>query len=96
MGSIYCPLLFMRMNFKVIKTLLMLFAIVHADLFASKIPAPGPSVMRLPVLIENEKSELRVAEGFEIKTLVDGLDSPRWPVVLPNGNILISGSKTEA
>ena len=96
MGSIYCPLLFMRMNFKVIKTLLMLFAIVHADLFASKIPEPGPSVMRLPVLIENEKSELRVAEGFEIKTLVDGLDSPRWPVVLPNGNILVSGSKTEA
>ena len=70
--------------------------IVHADLFASKIPEPGPSVMRLPVLIENEKSELRVAEGFEIKTLVDGLDSPRWPVVLPNGNILVSGSKTEA
>ena len=41
----------MRMNFKVIKTLLMLFAIVHADLFASKIPEPGPSVMRLPVMI---------------------------------------------
>ena len=45
---------------------------MHADLFASKIPEPGPSVMRLPVLIENEKSELRVAEGFKVETLVDG------------------------
>ena len=96
MGSIYCPLLFMRMNYKVIKTLLILTPLMHGDLFASKIPEPGPSVMRLPVLVAGEKSALKVAEGFEIKTLIGGLDSPRWPVVLPNGNILVSGSKTEA
>ena len=52
--------------------------------------------MRLPILIENEQSELIVANGFKVETLVSGLDSPRWPIVLPNGNILISGSKTEA
>ena len=86
----------MRMNYKVIKTLLILTPLVHGDLFASKIPEPGPSVMRLPVLVAGEKSALKVAEGFEIKTLIGGLDSPRWPVVLPNGNILVSGSKTEA
>ena len=86
----------MRMNYKVIKTLLILTPLVYGDLFASKIPEPGPSVMRLPVLVAGEKSALKVAEGFEIKTLIGGLDSPRWPVVLPNGNILVSGSKTEA
>ena len=86
----------MRMNYKVIKTLLILAPLVHGDLIVSKIPEPGPSVMRLPVLVDGEKSALRVAEGFEIKTLIGGLDSPRWPVVLPNGNILVSGSKTEA
>ena len=86
----------MRMNYKVIKTLLILTPLMHGDLFASKIPEPGPSVMRLPVLVAGEKSALKVAEGFEIKTLIGGLDSPRWPVVLPNGNILVSGSKTEA
>ena len=86
----------MRMNYKVIKTLLILAPLVHGDLLALKIPEPGPSVMRLPVLVAGEKSALKVAEGFEIKTLIGGLDSPRWPVVLPNGNILVSGSKTEA
>jgi len=65
-------------------------------LFAAMIPEPGPSVMRLPVLIENQELELTVANGFKVKTLISGLDSPRWPIVLPNGNILISGSKTEA
>ena len=69
---------------------------MQTEWFAAKIPDPGPSVMRLSVLIENEKSELIVANGFEVETLISGLDSPRWPIFLPNGNILISGSKTEA
>jgi len=86
----------MRMNYKFTKALLMLIPLLHGDLFTAEIPEPGPSVMRLPVFIDNEKLELRVAEGFEVETLVAGLDSPRWPIVLPNGNILVSGSKTEA
>ena len=65
----------------------MLIPLLHGNLLAAEIPEPGPSVMRLPVFIDNEKIELRVAEGFEVKTLVAGLDSPRWPIVLPNGNL---------
>lgn len=86
----------MNKNFKNIAALLTLFVLINEDSFAAKIPDPGPSVMRLPVLIDNKESKLMVAEEFEVLTLIDGLDSPRWPIVLPNGNILISGSKTEA
>ncbi len=86
----------MNKNFKNIAALLALFVLINEDSFAAKIPDPGPSVMRLPVLIDNKESKLMVAEEFEVLTLIDGLDSPRWPIVLPNGNILISGSKTEA
>jgi len=86
----------MRINYKFTKALLMLIPLLHGNSLTAGIPEPGPSVMRLPVFIENEKLELTVAEGFEVKTLVAGMDSPRWPIVLPNGNILVSGSKTEA
>jgi len=79
-----------------IKAFLILILLVQTELFAAMIPEPGPSVMRLPVLIENQELELTVANGFKVKTLISGLDAPRWPIVLPNGNILISGSKTEA
>ena len=79
-----------------IKAFLILILLVQTELFAAMIPEPGPSVMRLPVLIENQDLELTVANGFKVKTLISGLDAPRWPIVLPNGNILISGSKTEA
>ena len=86
----------MKNIYQNIKALLILILLLQTELFAAMIPEPGPSVMRLPVLIENEELELIVANGFEVKTLISGLDSPRWPIVLPNGNILISGSKTEA
>ena len=86
----------MKNIYQNIKVFLILILLLQTELFAAMIPEPGPSVMRLPVLIENEKLELIVANGFEVKTLISGLDSPRWPIVLPNGNILISGSKTEA
>ena len=86
----------MKNIYQNIKVFLILILLLQTELFAAMIPEPGPSVMRLPVLIENEELELIVANGFEVKTLISGLDSPRWPIVLPNGNILISGSKTEA
>ena len=86
----------MKNIYQNIKAFLILILLLQTELFAAMIPEPGPSVMRLPVLIENEELELIVANGFEVKTLISGLDSPRWPIVLPNGNILISGSKTEA
>ena len=41
---------------------------MQTELFAAKIPEPGPSVMRLPILIENEQSELIVANGFKVET----------------------------
>ena len=96
MGSITAHYFFMTKNYQNIKVFLILILLIQTELFAAIIPEPGPSVMRLPVLIENEKSELIVPNGFEVQTLMSGLDSPRWPIVLPNGNILISGSKTEA
>ena len=96
MGSITAHYFFMTKNYQNIKVFLILILLMQTELFAAKIPEPGPSVMRLPILIENEQSELIVANGFKVETLVSGLDSPRWPIVLPNGNILISGSKTEA
>ena len=96
MGTNTAHYFFMMKNFQNIKVFLILTLFMQTELFAAKIPEPGPSVMRLPALIENEKSELIVANGFEVETLISGLDSPRWPIFLPNGNILISGSKTEA
>ena len=82
----------MRINYKFTKALLMLIPLLYGNSLTAGIPEPGPSVMRLPVFIENEKLELTVSEGFEVKTLVAGMDSPRWSIVLPNGNILVSGS----
>ena len=96
MGSITAHYFFMTKNYQNIKAFLILILLIQTELFAAKIPEPGPSVMRLPILIENEQSELIVPNGFKVETLISGLDSPRWPIVLPNGNILISGSKTEA
>ena len=96
MGSNTAHYFFMMKNYQNIKAFLILILLMQTELFAAIIPEPGPSVMRLPVLIENEQSELIVANGFKVETLISGLDSPRWPIVLPNGNILISGSKTEA
>ena len=86
----------MRMNLKTLLTFLTLLPLVSFEPTTAQIPEPGPSVMRLPVFVKNEELRLSVADGFEVNTLVSNLDSPRWPIVLPNGNILISGSKTEA
>ena len=86
----------MRMNLKTLLTFLTLLPLVSFEPITAQIPEPGPSVMRLPVFVKNEELRLSVADGFEVNTLVSNLDSPRWPIVLPNGNILISGSKTEA
>jgi glucose/arabinose dehydrogenase len=84
------------MNLKTLLTFLTLLPLVSFEPITAQIPEPGPSVMRLPVFVKNEELRLSVADGFEVNTLVSNLDSPRWPIVLPNGNILISGSKTEA
>ena len=86
----------MRMNLKTLLTFLTLLPLVSFEPITAQIPEPGPSVMRLPVFVKNEELRLSVADGFEVNTLVSNLDSPRWPIVLPNGNILISVSKTEA
>ena len=56
----------------------------------------GPSVIRLPTLIDNEDIDFDLPEGFEVELLVDGLSSPRWILVLPNGNLLITQSRTES
>ena len=56
----------------------------------------GPSVIRLPTLINNTDLNLNLPKGFKAEILVDGLDSPRWILVLPNGDLLVSQSRTES
>ncbi len=76
--------------------------LVHSKQLLADSPEPpvldelGPSVIRLPTLINNEDINFNLPEGFEIELLIEGLSSPRWILVLPDGNLLITQSRTES
>jgi len=61
------------------------------------LPAPGPSVFRLPTVVPWPAGAGPVAPaGFRVSAFATGLDNPRWLLVLPNGDVLVAESRTEA
>ena len=82
--------------------LICLLALFNNNLLLAGHPEPpvldemGPSVIRLPTLINTSDLNLNVPKGFKTEILVDGLNSPRWILVLPNGNLLVTQSRTES
>lgn len=61
------------------------------------LPAPGPSVFRLPQVVPWPEGEApRAPAGFRVERFATGLDNPRWLHVLPNGDILVAQSRTES
>ena len=87
---------------KQFKLLIFLFFLLSNTLLLAKDLEPpvldeiGPSVIRLPTMINNTDLNLNVPKGFKAEILVDGLNSPRWILVLPNGNLLVTQSRTES
>jgi glucose/arabinose dehydrogenase len=61
------------------------------------LPPPGPTVFRLPQLVPWPAGAGPVAPpGFRVTAFATGLDHPRWLHVLPNGDVLVAQSRTEA
>jgi len=60
------------------------------------LPPVGPSAFRRPVVIGWQPGETPAApEGFIVERFAGGFDNPRWPYVLPNGDVLVAQSRTE-
>ncbi|HZH94650.1 MAG TPA: sorbosone dehydrogenase family protein [Flavisolibacter sp.] len=58
-------------------------------------PAPSESVRKNSKVIGWTEGKKPVApEGFEVTKFADGLNSPRWIYVAPNGDVLVSQAKT--
>ncbi len=79
--------------------LLLLFLSYSESYWAKPIPPElpdiGSSAMKLPILVDSQNLELEVSEGFNIELFIDGLMAPRWMIVMPNDEILVSQSRTE-
>jgi glucose/arabinose dehydrogenase len=61
-----------------------------------ELPPPGPSTFRLPVTVGWDDGEQPTAPpGFVVRKFMENLDNPRWLYVLPNGDVLVSQSRTE-
>lgn len=60
------------------------------------LPVMGPTVIRLPAQIKSKDMSLSVPKEFRVDLFIDGLSSPRWLLVLPNGDLLVSQSRTES
>jgi glucose/arabinose dehydrogenase len=60
-----------------------------------QLPAPSESVRKNSKVIGWTEGKKPVApEGFEVTKFADGLNSPRWIYVAPNGDVLVSQAKT--
>ncbi|MFW2405628.1 MAG: PQQ-dependent sugar dehydrogenase [Gammaproteobacteria bacterium] len=60
------------------------------------LPPVSPSAFRLPKLIGWAPGETPVAPpGFIVERFAGELDRPRWLLPLPNGDVLVSQSRTE-
>ena len=61
-----------------------------------ELPPVGPSVFRQPVIVGWSAGETPSAPPeFRVERFADSLDSPRWPYVLPNGDVLVAQASTE-
>jgi glucose/arabinose dehydrogenase len=62
-----------------------------------KLPPPNdtPSVTKHPKVVGWPAGKAPTAPpGFAVTPYADGLDSPRWPYVLPNGDVLVAEART--
>jgi glucose/arabinose dehydrogenase len=63
---------------------------------AKRLPPPDPSkaATRFAKVVGWPKgTRPKPAEGFAVALFADGLSSPRWPYVLPNGDVLVAESE---
>ena len=91
----------MKESYVLIVTAFFMSITIGRDLSANtpqppNLPAVGPTVIRLPALIKSKDINLSVPEEFRVDLLIDGLSFPRWLLVLPNGDLLVSQSRTES
>ena len=56
--------------------------------FASESARKGPDVVDVPA-----DAVLRVPAGFAVQVWADGLDSPRWLALAPDGSVLLAASR---
>ncbi len=84
-----------------------MFALTLAALAAAADPAPGPAAPPLPAPFATPSVTHRAKvvgwpegkmptapDGFRVSLFADGLDSPRWFHVLPNGDVLVAEART--
>jgi glucose/arabinose dehydrogenase len=56
----------------------------------------GAAVFRQPIFIDwPDDGQPEAPAGFRVERFAAGLDNPRWPLVLPNGDVLVSQARTE-
>jgi glucose/arabinose dehydrogenase len=63
---------------------------------AKQLPPPDPSkaATRFAKVVGWPKGTMpQPAQGFTVALFADGLSSPRWPYVLPNGDVLVAESE---
>ena len=63
---------------------------------AKQLPPPDPSkaATRFAKVVGWPKGTMpQPAQGFSVALFADGLSSPRWPYVLPNGDVLVAESE---
>lgn len=62
-----------------------------------ELPAPGGGGFTQPRVIGWADGQTPLAPaGFRVELFAAGLDSGRWPYVLPNGDVLVSQARTES
>ena len=82
----------------IITALMLFFA---STVVADSPPVPelapvGPSTFRAPTVIGWPKGQTPTAPaGFVVRLFAENLDSPRWLLALPNGEVLVSQSRPE-
>ena len=61
-----------------------------------KLASVGPSTFRAPTIIGWPEGQTPAAPaGFVVRRFAENLDSPRWLLALPNGDVLVSQSRPE-
>lgn len=62
-----------------------------------ELPPLGGAVYKRPVVIGwTDRAAPAAPAGFRVERYAEGLDQPRWPYVLPNGDVLVSQARTES
>lgn len=86
----------MRRLFSILPCALLLSSIGFAQTINLPKPDEKSSVKNYSKVIGWPAGKMPVApQGFTVSKFADGLQSPRWIYVLPNGDVLVSEAKTE-